>query len=203
MMKMTSSRVAKRRVTTRQLITFCLRQEGFALPIQVVQKVIPLGEVYDVSSVTGTSLTRYQNQEISVIDIEQRIFSDTALNSDSRLPQLSSSTVLALPEAQLTEINLVSSSQFNTFQQRYLLLLQTAQQELVGISLDTQPMLCRVSESAFTPLPSTVVAEGNIRCISALVVLPNSRPPLFLLNLHQLVQPQTPLLANSNPFFLQ
>jgi chemotaxis signal transduction protein len=69
-----SQKLANRRAEPLQkLIVFRIRQEWFAVPIQFAQKVIPLGLVYGAPQ-GGISLTRYQDQEIPVIDAEQRIF---------------------------------------------------------------------------------------------------------------------------------
>ncbi len=56
-----------------QMISFRLGQEFFALPIEHVQKVTFLEEVYGDPQQTGISLTRYQNQEILVIDVAKKI----------------------------------------------------------------------------------------------------------------------------------
>jgi hypothetical protein len=37
------------------------------------------------------------------------------------------------------------------------------------------------------------MAEGNIRCVSALILQNNDEPPLFLLNPEKLVEPQQAL----------
>jgi chemotaxis signal transduction protein len=58
------------------LIAFRLRREWFALPIETVQKVIPLELVYDDPLDTGIRLTRYQDREIVVIDIQSRLFGE-------------------------------------------------------------------------------------------------------------------------------
>jgi len=53
-----SSRFARQQKNiTQSLIVFTLRREWFALPIDMVQKVIPLGAVYGDPQGTGISLT--------------------------------------------------------------------------------------------------------------------------------------------------
>ena len=70
-----SSRFARQQKNiTQSLIVFTLRREWFALPIDMVQKVIPLGAVYGDPQGTGISLTEYQNREVVVIDMASRIF---------------------------------------------------------------------------------------------------------------------------------
>jgi len=163
-------------VATRQLIVFPLRQDQFALPIQVAQKVISIDNLYGQSPDFDTGLVLYQNQDIPVIDIERRIFGHSA--PQKLLPGHSNSS---------------TRSSAYSIAQRYLLIIQNLQGESVGLPIVTQPMLRRVPESAFAPLSSTYVTDGKIRCVSALVILAETEPPLFVLNLNQLFQPQAML----------
>lgn len=141
---------------THNLITFRLRQEWFALPIQAVQKVIPMGKVYGDPKRTGISLTLYQNQELLVVDVSHRIFGETPISDAKNL--------------------------FYPSHERYLLIIENANEELVGLPIDSSPAIRRVPESAFTPLPKAYLATGNIQCISSQMVQIPDQPPLFLLN---------------------
>lgn len=86
------------------------------------------------------------------------------------------------------------SSQTDSLQSgRFLLLVQTATGATIGFPLDAQPMLRRVPESAFTPLSATYLAEGQLRCVKCLIVSAPEQPPIFLLNLDQLLQAQPAL----------
>jgi purine-binding chemotaxis protein CheW len=175
---LTSRRSTRRAAeATQQLIVFRLLSEGFALPIRAVQKVIPMGDIYGAPQGSGVSLTLYQDRELLVIDIEQRIFRGA--------PSLDSSESTLGLRAQL-ELD-------DTTQARFLLIVQSSQGKLVGLPIDSPPSLQRVPESAFTPLTSDYISEGNIRCVSALIVQNNDEPPLFLLNPEKLVQPQQAL----------
>lgn len=171
---LTSRRSTRRQsVANQQVIVFRLRNEGFALPIRAVQKVIPMGNVYGAPQDCGVSLTLYQDQELLVIDPGHRIFRGTP-------PQDSSETTELLPLSDTTV-------------QRYLLIVQSSQGKLVGLPIEEPPALLRVPESAFSPLLSDYISEGNIRCVSALIIQNKDEPPLFLLNPDQLVQPQQAL----------
>jgi hypothetical protein len=59
---------------------------------------------------------------------------------------------------------------------------------LIGVPFDSPPMLRRVPKSAFAPIPTVYLAQGTIRCVSALITVSESEPPFFLLNLEQLLQ---------------
>ncbi|MDP8964071.1 MAG: chemotaxis protein CheW [Cyanobacteriota bacterium] len=175
---LTSRRASNRKAeATQQLIVFRLYNEGFALPIRAVQKVIPMGNIYGGSQGAGVGLTLYQDQELLVIDVEHRIFR-SAPSSYSPKPALP-------PQGQEEQPDITLAG--------FLLIVQSPQGKLVGLPIDSPPSLQRVPESAFTPLTSTYMAEGNIRCVSALILQNNDEPPLFLLNPEKLVQPQQAL----------
>jgi chemotaxis signal transduction protein len=176
-----SRRAASRRAEpTQQLIAFRIQQEWFALPIQVAHRVIPLEQLYGAAQGGEVSLTHYQDREISVIDVSRRIFGQPP--RQNLLPGFASGEPLQPPlETQV--------------QPRSLLIIQCAQVELIGIPLDSPPMLHRVPKSAFAPLPAAYLLEGKIRCVSALVTVSSDRPPLFFLNLDQLFQAESHLLT--------
>ena len=174
-----TSRRSTRRHTVRsqQLIVFRVRNEGFALPIWSVQKVIPMGKIYGAPQGTGVSLTLYQDQELIVIDAELRIFREA--------PSFCASSS-ALTQSSTFPMN-------DTQKGCYLLIVQSSQVKQVGLPIEEPPSLLRVPESAFAPLTKDYLSEGNIRCVSALIKLNNDEAPLFLLNPDQLVQPQQAL----------
>jgi chemotaxis signal transduction protein len=176
MIPFTSRRLAKQQKRSKQqLIAFQIHQNWFALPIQVVRKVVPLGPVYGIAEQGAISLTRYENQDVPVIQVDALIFNPP--------------TTTALPVKPEEEAN----------QQRYLLVVHVAEDELVGIPLEAQPKLCRVSETAFAPLPPRYTSAVTLHYVSALVTLADDQPPLFLLNLQQLlVKPLRSLPGASN-----
>lgn len=178
---LTSRRASNRKAeATQQLIVFRLYNEGFALPIRCVHKVIPMGNIYGGrEGAFSVGLTLYQDQELLVIDGYHRIFrrapSSEAPATDQALPH----------KGQEEQPDMTSAG--------FLLIVQSPQGKLVGLPIDSPPSLQRVPESAFTPLTSTYMAEGNIRCASALILQQNDEPPLFLLNPEKLVGPQQAL----------
>ena len=176
---LTSRRASNRKAeATQQLIVFRLHNEGFALPIRAVQKVIPMGNIYGGQEGAGVSLSLYQDQELLVIDVEHRIFRSAPSSYSPRLRALP-------PQGQEEQPDITLAG--------FLLIVQSPQGKLVGLPIDSPPSLQRVPESAFTPLTSTYMAEGNIRCVSALILQNNDEPPLFLLNPEKLVGPQQAL----------
>ncbi len=145
---------------SQQIITFQLQQEWFALPIESVQRVIWLDKVYGDPHRTGVSLTQYQEQELLVIDVSYRIFGQ-----------------------ETTAIYITQS-------QRYLVVVQNAQEELVGLPIDSQPSVRRVPQSSFKPLPQSYIIQGNVRCVSSTTVQLSHQEMFFLLDPEQLTQPR-------------
>lgn len=214
---LTSRRSTNRKAqATQQLIVFRLESEGFALPIRAVQKVIPRGKIYGAPQGGAAGLTLYQDRELLVIDVDYRIFKGTPIekraNVLARRQNISLSAsrtgedtgTLLTGDAENGEedtetrgrsdaLNFSTSSTEDDTVQRYLLIVQSRAGKIVGLPIDSPPSLQRVPESAFKPLTSDYMAEGNIRCVSALVLLNNDEPPLFLLNPDQLVQSQPSL----------
>ena len=172
-----SRRVIRRKVDrTQKLIVFCLRQQWFAIPIEFAYKLIQQAQIYGQFDETGIGFTLYQGRELRVIDIERRIFSF----SQPLLPDRINRSLVNSTQAKTTD----SSDLFKP----YLLILQNAQNELVGISIKTQLTLRRVIQSAFVPVPATYLVEGNTPYICAFVIIDSTEPPLFLLNLNQLMR---------------
>ena len=186
----TSRRYANRKAQpTQQLIIFRLYSEGFALPIRSVQKVIPMGKIYGAPEGGAAGLILYQDQELLVIDVEHRIFKGKPRHR------------LSSPVHSEDEVNTVPRSDEEQEQdsgQGYLLIVQNRAGKIVGLPIDSAPALQRIPESAFTPLTSDYMAEGNIRCASALIVQNKDEPPLFLLNPEQLVQAQQVLTSGGD-----
>jgi len=184
-----SRRLANRRAeATQKLIVFYIHQIGFTLPIQAAEKVILLGEVYGAPDGQGLTFTRYQDRQILVVDAKQRIFGV----QEPEAKRIAQQSTIHSPPSQ------PESSDFRSIAPDYLLIVQDPQGDSIGIPLDSQPSLRRVPLSAFKPIPSAYLANGKIRCISALVVI-GEEPPLFLLNLDQLLKMQTRSL--SSPYY--
>ena len=151
---------------TEQLISFKLRGEWFAVPVTAVQKVIPMGKVYGDPNNTGISLALHQGQEIMVVDVGHRIFNETAQSNE-------------LAAATPAEDNVQAS-------QQCLVLVKTAEGGVVGVPIDSQPIIRRAGKSQFSPLPSSYLDRGNIHCVSSMIVDDGGTEPLFLIDPEQL-----------------
>jgi purine-binding chemotaxis protein CheW len=176
---------------TQQVIVFRLRNEGFALPIRAVQKVIPMDKVYGAPGGGGVSLTLYQDRELMVIDVGRRIFrgkpSDESFKSNLLPPSPLLGEGEPLPSLHRPDIGQPTPTDTQS-ESGYLLLVQSSRGQMVGLPIAEPPSLLRVPASAFAPLSASYLAEGNLRCVSALIKQMNDRPALFLLNPDQLVQ---------------
>lgn len=177
-----SRRMALRHAeNTQQLIVFRVLQAWFALPIQIAYKVISLERICRTPQHGGVGLTYYQHQEVLILDLQHRIFGE---QPSPLLPGSDQPSAEELPETY----------------SRHLLLIQTVQGDLIGLPLNVPPVLRRVPKSAFAPVSSDFLAQGNMRCVSALVVPSNDEPPIFLLNPHHLIQGQAqtqPILSST------
>ncbi|HEY9703416.1 MAG TPA: chemotaxis protein CheW [Allocoleopsis sp.] len=146
---------------TRQMLVFQLQKEWFAIPIELVKQVVVLKEIYGDPAQNGISLTLYQNKEILVVDVGKRIF----------------------PQGKNTE-------DVKSDEQKYLIILENSQGEIVGLPIDSTPSLKRVPDSAFNPLPSGYISEGNIQCVSNLMIESDEQKPYFLIDVEMLFYPQ-------------
>jgi chemotaxis signal transduction protein len=180
-----SRRLAAQQVeVTQRLITFELRDQAFALPLDRVHKVIALNAPGDLHSGglrqpvkarlygdpnrTGVSLTTYQGQELVVIDVGQRIFGNT---ETSLLPSSSHHTDAAASAV------------------RYLLIVQPEPDRLVGVPIDSPPVIQSMQLSAFKPLPAIYQQYSQIHCVSAMSIDLPDRPSIFLLDVVTLAAP--------------
>ncbi len=148
---------------TQQMIAFMLARDWFALPILEIQKVIPLGTISGDPSDRGIGITTYEKREVLIIDVAKKIFNQSSTS-------------------------IQESSLSDNQPQRYLVLLKDEADNIIGLPIDSQPVLYRVSQSDFKPLPEAYLASGNIQCISSQIIDLKDHPPIFLLNRQQLTQ---------------
>jgi len=159
-----SRRLANRKTeVTKQLIAFRLRNEWFALPIEAIEKVVTLGEVYGDPNQEGIGLTLYKGQDLLVVDVGKRIFKDKS-----------------------SSIELIKKTET----ERFLVIVRINDEELVGLPIDSAPSIKRIPESSIKELPEGYRKNGNIQCVSSLIVEVENEAPLFLLNHQQLHNPE-------------
>lgn len=151
--------------TTKQIIVFMLQTEWFALALESVKQVLPLGDLYGDSQQTGVSLTLYQNQDLLVIDVSKRIF-----GQGNKF--------------------IVNQQNEPIKNDRFLVVVQNQKGEIIGLPIDSPPSLKRLPESAFSPLPAAYMSAGNIQCVSKLMVDMSSDRPYFLINPELLFTPK-------------
>ena len=144
--------------STKQVISFRLLGEFFALPINSVQKVIPLTRVYGDPSKIGVSLIQYQGKELLVLDIN-RIFQNP-------FPEIKS----------------------NLHQQRFLLVVENQAKDLIGLPIDSPPSLRRVPVSGFVVLPEAYTNKGHIRFLSSIAIQLKNKSSLLLFDPEKLFQ---------------
>ena len=174
-----SRRLAAQQVeVTQRLITFELRAQAFALPLDRIHKVIALNDpgqrvgsrLYGDPNRTGVSLTTFEGQELVVIDVGQRIFGNTKtlLPTSSQTVQRADSAAPAV---------------------RYLLIVEPVPGRLVGVPIDSPPSIQSIQLSAFKPLPEIYQQHSQIHCVSAMSIDLPDRPSIFLLDVATLAAP--------------
>ena len=141
-----------------QIITFLLYQEWFALKLEDVNKVILLNDIYGDPKGTGVSLTTYQNQELVVIDVSYKIFGNS-------------------PNYQ-TNIDMLKNKE----EPSYLIILENSQGEKISLPIDKAPLIKRVKETSFKPLPEIYLKRENIKCLSSKIIeVVNESPSHYFL----------------------
>ncbi|MBD0336998.1 MAG: chemotaxis protein CheW [Cyanobacteria bacterium Co-bin13] len=179
---MTPSRRASRRnlkalprAPVHQMITFPVRQDWFALPIQTAQKVLPLATAHSSGHGQGMGMILVNGQRVPTIDLERHIYRDVP---QAVLPAASHSAPLPLPE-------LVDP--------RHVVIIQLPQlAEVLGLVVSHAPVLRRVPQSAFAPVSITFLSMSQMRCVNAVISLPQQENPIFLLDLEQVLPPLLP-----------
>lgn len=146
-------------------LVFNLGSDRFALPLLAVQKVSILGTLFGDPQQSGIGLTVHEGQQLAVIDVERRIL--------QRSPQLSPSDSSATRTQEQTTTP-VHPTQF-------LLILQNAQGEIMGLPVDSKPKIQAFAEQSLNPLPPTYEDHAAIHCVSSLMI-DNQDQPIFVLN---------------------
>lgn len=182
---------------TRQLLVFPLNQEQFALPLTVVHKVIEVDRLYAQQTGAETAIALDQDQNISVLNIRQRIFTDAAKPA-KRLDlgtQVDESINTQIDTQEVIKNNAPDHRFSPCSTPQYLILVYSLHGDVIGLPIDGAPALQRFAESAFKPLSALYQQEGGIRCVSGLILPTADSPPIFLLNLAQVLQPPSALLG--------
>ena len=157
---------ARQTEATQQIIAFCLAQTWFALPILAIQKVVPLGEIKSDPANKKAKFTIYQDSQLPIIDVAESILgylSSANNNSDEKSAQPTGERYLII----FGEGDYASA--------------YPSDRGSFGLPIDSQPILYRVSQSNFQPIPETYGAKKGIEAISSQVVeLPNQSLALCL-----------------------
>ncbi|MDG2991872.1 chemotaxis protein CheW [Candidatus Synechococcus calcipolaris G9] len=151
-----------KQIILRQFLTFTIRQEQFALPIETVLKVIPLHQIHGDPERGGIGLITYQNQEVFVIDIGCCLFRDAMMS-----PEVDQQRFLLLLQRQ-----------------------ESSDHELIGLPIADPPTLERVPADQVAPLPKNYLHWGNIHGVSSrMITSPENAnlPPIFVIDLEQIL----------------
>lgn len=167
---------AQKTEATQRMIVFKLREETFALPLMSIQKVTTLNRLYGDPNDTGIGLTTYQGRELVTIDVAHRIF--------GKSPQILAST----HESKDALIRLQNQPDDLTSDEvRYLLILEPTPDCLIGLPIDSPPIIQSIQLSAFHSLPEIYHQGSNIHCVSSLAIDLPDRSAIFLLDVDLLI----------------
>jgi hypothetical protein len=182
-MSLTSSlrdrRLANRQIELKQqFVIFWIRQAWFAIPIAAMYRVIPLEA--DIPLITQAGI------EVPIFDIGEVIFSNQQPILDN------------MPKSKNLQFGGVE-----VLAQRSLILVQRSGQvldqvlerskTLIGILSDSQPVLQRILDSEFMPLPNNYRADFNSELINSMTPISwedATRPEIFLLNPDSIARPK-------------
>jgi hypothetical protein len=157
-------RNAKRPVeSTQQMITFCLRQQWFALPMAVVKRVSTLHSSANGSSKQLETVASEEDTELIKINAEQTIFlkARSIFNSQAQARSQSSN----LQESNIQEPD------------RFSIVFQTPNGMFYALT---------ISPESIVPFSPTDMSIEPMECISGVVKQTDNLKTLYLLNPEQL-----------------
>jgi hypothetical protein len=189
-MALTSSlrdrRLANRQIELKQqFVVFWLRQAWFAIPINSMHRAISLET--DIPVITQAGI------EVPIIDIGAVIFSNhqPILSSNTlKSKNLQFGSVEVSAQRSLILVHVSGQVSAQVLDLNHLL---DRGKSLVGISIDSQPVLQRMLDSEFVPLPNNYRTDFNselIRVMSPASLEDANRPEIFLLNPDAIAQPK-------------
>ncbi len=155
------------------IIAFKLDKHWFALPILAIQKVISLSQINRQLSESKIDIYQYKNQELLIIDIAQHIIGNSSpftseINTNSSLLKSSKS---------------IKHSSFY-----YVAILQQETELVIGLPLNSQPVMYKVKQSDFQALTTTELDKYNFQCVDNKITNIEEIPILFVLNPKQLIK---------------
>jgi chemotaxis signal transduction protein len=166
-------RNAKRPVeSTQQMITFCLRQQWFALPMAVVKRVSTLHSSANGSSKQLETVALEEDTELIKINAEQTIFlkARSIFNSQAQARSQSSN----LQESNIQEPD------------RFSIVFQTSNGMFYALTISSAPKMQRISPESIVPFSPTDMSIEPMECISGVVNQTDNLKTLYLLNPEQL-----------------
>lgn len=156
---------------TLRLLVFQLRHHWFCIPLAIARRVLP-----KPSSTAGSAdeLIQLGQDHIPVLDTARLVY-----GTDK--PQLAGTS--AQPAATTTEKAPL----------QHIVVVELDRGDSVGLIIDGTPILKRVRQSAFSPVPPIYVTVQKLRGISSIVKPPpeatdNLTQPMLLLTIETLLQ---------------
>lgn len=146
--------------STQQVITFCLRQNWFALPMEVVKRVSSLHSSVSNSNEQMSATDSMDEAKLTTINADQAIFLDARSVLDTE----------------------VGSQEPDESSARFLIVVQRSNGETYGLTIRTAPKMQRISPASIAPFSLTDLALEQIQGISGVVNQAVEPQTLYLLN---------------------
>lgn len=163
-----SRRFSSRPVENRHpLLTFYLQGLGFALPFDAVQKVIICDRISRDPARPKVSLTQFCDRDIVIIDVGYRILGE------------------------------VSSSPILSDKPLFLLIIQNLAGDFIGLPIDAPPIVHRLTDAAFSPIPATDTGGNRWNCLSTQRIQTADQSFFWMMDAEALVNPE--ILAQLPP----
>lgn len=166
-------RNAKRPVeSTQQMITFCLRQQWFALPMAVVKRVSTLQSAANSSSQQLGTVASEEDAELIKINAEQTIFLKARSIFNSQAQARSQASNIQASNTQEPD--------------RFSIVFQTPNGMFYALTISSAPKMQRISPESIVPFSPTDLSIEPMECISGVVKQIDNLQTLYLLNPEQL-----------------
>lgn len=159
---------------TLRLLTFQLRDQWFCLPLAMARRVLPRQPASDGGE---TGLIYLQNENIPILDTAMLVYGPH--------PQRQ------LAQVEATDRDRPSHPAINTYVQS-IVVIDLEQAGAIGLLVDGTPVLRRVRQSAFSPVPPVYLTVHKMNGVSSIVNGDSSAKdpcpqPMFLLSLENLL----------------
>jgi chemotaxis signal transduction protein len=158
--------------STQQMITFCLRQQWFALPMAVVKRVSTLHSFANGSSKQLETVASEEDKKLIKINAEQTIFLKARSIFNSQAQARSQASNIQASNIQEPD--------------RFSIVFQIPNGMFYALTISSAPRMQRIPPESIVPFSPTDMSIEPMECISGVVKQPDGLQTIYLLNPEQL-----------------